>query len=153
MKILKYCCCFLLVLGNFSCSNNDDLLVQCAAIDYAIPGLIIEFIDSNGINLIDNGTYDKDEIKVIINDTKVSRIVEQEDGTVLNVLLSDALDNKEAQVILSSVETDILKVALTRTTTGSPCFFAVFRVDEVSYNAVNQSLEEIPFNYKITIVK
>lgn len=154
MKTIRFYFCFMFILGLFSCVDNDDPIVQCAAIDYAIPGLIIEITDADGTNLIKNGTYDKDEITVVIDDTTISRIlINEEFDHVISILLSDALDNAEAQVILNSSETDVLKLELTRTTTGEPCFFPIFSVDEVLYNNENISLENLPFNQKITVIK
>ncbi|XLS29059.1 hypothetical protein ACJD0Z_17905 [Flavobacteriaceae bacterium M23B6Z8] len=146
--------CLILTITVFSCVNNDDPIVQCAAIDYAVPGLLIEIVDANGNNLVKNGTYDKDEIAVIIDDTNISRIlVNEEFDHIISILLSDALDGTEAQVILSSSETDVLKVELTRTTTGEPCFFSIFNVDEVLYNGEITPVEDLPFNQKITVTK
>jgi hypothetical protein len=153
MKVKTSFYYLLLIFGLFSCDDDAGPLVQCAAIDYAIPGLLVEITDINGTNLLDNGTYNTAEVKVVIGDTNFSRIMEGEDGTVINILLSNAINNKDAQVILSTTETDILRVQLTQNTTGFPCFFPIFKVEEARYNGIDLTVEQLPFNQKVSIIK
>lgn len=45
-----------------NCSNDDDNGIDCQLFDPAFPSLYIKLIDSNGNNLIENGTVNPEEI-------------------------------------------------------------------------------------------
>ena len=45
-----------------SCSNNEDNGIDCGLFDPKFPSLNIKLVDSNGNNLIENGTYNPNEI-------------------------------------------------------------------------------------------
>ena len=56
----KYYIILILGLLLSNCSNQDD--IGCDIFDPATPFLAIKLVDSNGINLIENGTIDPTEI-------------------------------------------------------------------------------------------
>ncbi len=45
-----------------NCSNDDDNGIDCQLFDPAFPSLYIKLVDSNGNNLIENGTVNPEEI-------------------------------------------------------------------------------------------
>ena len=47
-----------------SCSSNDDG-IDCSLFDPQAPSLFLKLVDSNGTNLIENGTIDPDEISIL----------------------------------------------------------------------------------------
>lgn len=47
-----------------SCSNDDSHQINCALFDPAFPELYIRLVDETGVNLIENGTIDPDDITV-----------------------------------------------------------------------------------------
>jgi len=46
----------------FNCSSDEDTGIDCALFDPAFPSLHIKLVDTNGNNLIENGTVDPNEI-------------------------------------------------------------------------------------------
>lgn len=135
------------------CTNDNGTLVQCAAIDYAVPGLLIEIVDTNGNNLLDNETYNSNEISVVIDNDNISRIVKEDNRTYIIISLTDSIKNKELKVILSPSETDTMTVQLKNITTGAPCYFLFSEATGVIYNENSLPLEKSTFNQKITVVK
>lgn len=47
-----------------SCSNNDEGGIDCSLFDPAFPSLYIRIVDNAGVNLIENGTIDPNNISV-----------------------------------------------------------------------------------------
>lgn len=47
-----------------SCSSDDDNEINCALFDPAFPELYIRLVDGTGVNLIENGTIDPENITV-----------------------------------------------------------------------------------------
>ena len=47
-----------------NCSKNDDDGIDCSLFDPAFPELYIRLVDENGVNLIQNGTIDPENITV-----------------------------------------------------------------------------------------
>ncbi len=153
MKLIKKFYCLVLIVSVFSCANDDGFVVQCAAIDYAVPSLLIELQDINGANLLENGTYNPNEVNITVNENSVSRITETENGRVIEVLLSNTVNSRDATVTLSATETDVLRLNLNSSSTGFPCFFPIFTVEEAFYNGTEQTIEHLEFNQKITVIK
>lgn len=56
---------FILIGFLFSNCSNEDHEVDCERYDPAFPELYIKLLDSNGNNLITNGTFDPDEITLV----------------------------------------------------------------------------------------
>lgn len=153
MKLIKKLYCLVLIISIFSCDNDDGFVAQCAAIDYAVPSLLIELQDTSGANLLENGTYNPDEVNVTVTETNVSRIAETENGRVIEILLSNTVNSRDATVVLNDTETDILRLDLNSSSTGFPCFFPIFNVEEALYNGTVQTIEQLEFNQKITVIK
>lgn len=47
-----------------SCSNDDNNGIDCSLFDPAFPSLFIRIVDSNGANLIENGTINPSNITI-----------------------------------------------------------------------------------------
>ena len=55
---------FLIGILLTSCSNDDDNGIDCSLFDPAFPQLYIRLVDETGANLIENGTFDPENITV-----------------------------------------------------------------------------------------
>lgn len=60
-RILTFFVIGLLVSG---CSNNDENEINCSLFDPLFPELYLKLVDENGVNLIENGTFDPNNITV-----------------------------------------------------------------------------------------
>ena len=47
-----------------SCSSDDDNGIDCSLFDPAFPELYIRLVDETGANLIENGTFDPENITI-----------------------------------------------------------------------------------------
>ena len=113
---------FFLIINIFlSCASDEDNLVEeirCEGIiDFAPPAVfLIELLDDTGANLIENGFYSEDQIKVKLNGFAWNeKIVNSTATNIENVIaLFPAGDKAVNQylITLSQTETDTLNFTL-----------------------------------------
>ncbi|NER14327.1 hypothetical protein GWK08_12815 [Leptobacterium flavescens] len=148
-KISLLLCLFLFI----SCDNSDDL--DCALISFAPQLFFIELVDDQGNNLIENGTYVREDIEVFFNDFNVGGATGPEDTSFENLifltLMGESGDN-EFRIELSDTETDILNLNLT--VEPGICGVSIFTAVSATYNGEVQNIEEIVIELqKITVIK
>lgn len=109
-------CLALVVL--FSCKTNDDPSSTCQGIiDFAPPGIfLIELVDSEGNNLVENGTYLEEQIRARLNGAILSEdLINTTYAEKENVITLFALGNEgpnQYLIDLSETETDTLDFTL-----------------------------------------
>lgn len=105
----KFFLLFLLLL--ISCNNDDD--VDCSLIDCYIVGLLVELVDADGNNLIENGTYSRNDIKVYKDGDLIAKVYEtSEFNNLINIPLFLGGGNVDFEIILNTEETDLLTLDL-----------------------------------------
>ncbi len=135
-----------------ACKNDEGL--DCSLVDCMVDQLFtIEFLDGQGNNLIENGTYDLTKIVVSTNgnDLYVNT------ATTENYLLFYYEGESGQQVYdirLNSSETDILVLDLSKKEEQNECCGPYFDVDKVSYNGEFSQLTNLHLaSDKITVIK
>jgi len=128
----------------FDCSE-----VVCAG------GLLfsIELVNNQGANLISNGTYPFEDIKITKNDTIVE-LFKLSSYESINFLIEAKSGESVFNIILNAAEIDTLAVTLSQTTINSECCGPYFRMNSAKYNGVQQQIFENEYSFeKITVVK
>ncbi len=119
-----------------SCNQDDD-----ACLSFAPPEFFIELLDSEGNNLIENGTFIGPEITVLTQNVLMSGVVfpglEEVENLIVIELLGLDGDN-EYQINLSDSVTDILILNLS--VENHECG-PVKTVNTATYNGVSQTVE------------
>lgn len=143
-----------------SCKKKDSC--DNFTLDLIQQTLVVQIIDSDGNNLIENGTYDATEVfterngdirkPVVFNETELPDLPEE----LKNVIIVDLFDSKpEGKIIkihLNDDEIDILSMDLKVLSEG--CSGAFYEILEIIYNQETVLYEDIGNNYYIiTIVK
>ncbi len=164
--------CTVALLLALSC-NTDDVNGACgipdgAIIDPITQTIYIELVDTNGNNLIANGTYNGLDITaekdgfiirpVVFDETQFSNLPESVKDIIVLPLFGEEDDNTWLLNLNENV-TDTLVVNIKH---GDPdaCGFFLFEVLEVSYNEIEQDIEpfavfdtDSKIDFKITVVK
>lgn len=142
----------LLLSGMFflSCSdlNND---IDCSEVDAFFQQIFIEIEDEFGNNLIENETFDRDEIGVFFNDAQVGGVPEFgiNNNFIRLQLLGDNGDN-EFMVRLNEFETDILNLDITVELVEERGCDIEFRVlNAATYNGFDQIVETLQDGQRI----
>ncbi|WP_298237346.1 hypothetical protein [uncultured Algibacter sp.] len=145
--------CFLLVQ---SCKTNDDIICYGDPIPSRI--VFINLVDNDGNNLIENGTYNSDDIEVTFNgytnpDPFFKNNPEFENLILVTVVGNEGDNTYEIQ--LSNSTTDILSLNLSGEFIGSEaCGSIFFKPNTAHYNGIAQTLEDFDtWNYLVTITK
>ena len=127
-------------------SGNCDTLV-CSA-----PVLSVELLDANGTNLITNGTYPIEEIKVYKGEDFVYENFNDTEESIIISIYQMGGENTY-QISLNSSETDILILNLVKNTSGGGCCSPKFEIESATYNG--NSVEVIMDSgiEKIVVVK
>ncbi len=145
--------CLLLSFVLFSC-NSDD--VDCISEPIFNGAIVIELVNVDGENLIENGTYNAEDITIAFNDSLLTGVVttdfpEIANRIVLNIFGQDG-DNT-FDINLSDTETDELILNLTREATGGPCSQFALLLNAALYNSETIALQDSDVGYLMTIVK
>lgn len=153
MRILTLLFCLVLVQ---SCQNDDDII--CYGDPIPLNIMFIELTDSDGNNLIENGTFIKDEIKTSFNGYyNTSPFFENEPG-LQNLIAITVVGNpgdNTYEIELSNSITDTLILNLTEEIFGeAPCISSRFNVNTANYNGFDENFEVVDdWGYRLTIVK
>jgi hypothetical protein len=143
----------IIVVLSFTCCNNDNSDIDCSLVDCAAQSFTIELIDSEGLNLIANGTYSKDEITVQkgSNDLTLNFI----EADFIFFYPSGEEGNNSYEIKLNASETDILILDLSKMGSGNECCGPFFRINSALFNGVEQEVfeDDISSFEKIVVVK
>lgn len=145
----------LLSLFLFSCSS-DDPEVSCDFIQAIGSNLYIDLVNEQGENLIENGTYNPDDIIINFNGSVFTGAVFTEVQGIENFITIGVFGedgDNTYEIRLSDTETDTLILNLTREETGGPCSQFVFILNSVAYNGEIQEIEDFGGDFLITVVK
>lgn len=139
-----------------SCKTNDDIICDGDPIPLRI--IFINLVDMNGNNLIENGTFDSDEIEVSFNgysNTSPFFVNNPELENLIAVTVTGIVGNNAYEIKLSSSITDTLLLNLDSETLGTgPCSGTYFTINSASYNNVTQTVEDLNnWSYLITVFK
>ncbi len=146
----------LLSLFLFSCSSDDDPEIACDLIQAIQSNLYIDLVNGQGENLIENGTYNPNDITIDVNGSTFTGVVFTnvegiENFIAIGVFGEDG-DNT-FEISLSDTETDTLILNLTRSETGGPCSQFVFALNSAVYNDEVQEIQDFGGDFLITVVK
>jgi len=135
---------FVLILM-FSCKTNDDPSSICQGIiDFGIPSIfLIELVDSEGNNLVENGTYLEEQITARLNGAILSEdLINTTHTEMQNVITLFPVGNEGANqylINLSETETDTLDFTLE--------FIEIERLSEGSlYCGTRSDLASVNYN-------
>ena len=105
--------------------------------DCGLSVIVLELVDSNGNNLIENGTFTAEEIRVLENNEDVGRVSEQLSSGAPNVIsiVPRGSLSPTYEVILNDTTTGILEAELF-ITLESECCGTFFGVRSANYNDV-----------------
>ncbi len=145
--------CLLLCAFLFSCNSDDT---QCLTILPVSSNLFIELVNTEGENLIENGTFQADAITIDFNENTFTNVVFTnvaglESFIGINIFGEDG-DNTFT-INLSDTETDVLVLNITREETGGPCSQSIFTLNSVTYNGESKELQDFGGDFLITVVK
>ena len=129
---------FIIIVFLFSnCSNDDDNGIDCSLFDPVIQQLFIELVDENGDNLLENGTFNIEQIRIRFDNTEF-QVVEL--GFIENVIPIQFVSQGENiyEIILSDTETDILLLDLSLR--EEICGIEFFDLETVTYNGEEQMI-------------
>ncbi|MCM4158680.1 hypothetical protein DHB64_02080 [Antarcticibacterium sp. W02-3] len=135
-----------------SCNSNDDE-IDCSLIDIAPQLFYMEYIDEDGNNLLDNGTYDREEIEVTLGGVVMGEVYTHPEKSFLVIYEYGQLQNNENDYIinLSSTETDIMQLEYSQK--SGICGTFIYTVEKAIYNGEEMELETYLGNEKITVLK
>lgn len=130
----------LLILTLFlfnSCTNNNQDEIDCRLFDPVIQHLLVELVDENGINLLENGTFDKETIKIRLNSAEfqATKLDIFENSIAIQLLEQGA---KTYEIVLSETETDTLVLDLS--IREQICGFQFYNLDKAIYNGEAQTI-------------
>jgi len=144
---------FLLVCGLLMVGCDDNGGNDCALVDCAFQAFSIEFVDTNGNNLIANGTYQHTEI--IVTKDGVQLNSNQSTSDKLFFEIKGDVGENSYEIKLNDVETDILVLGLSGDNVDHGCCGPYFPITQILYNGEEQddvSEDELYFK-EIIIIK
>lgn len=147
MKAFNYFL-FTFLLFFTSCSTDDD----CWNVDLLPENFYIELIDSEGNNLLLNGTYDPAFVKVIVNDVIVGTAQTNlnEGLVVINESNAESWNGLPYHILLSPSETD--EMFIEYSVENKECG-KVYTAQKVIYNGQERGILYYNGNQKINIIK
>ncbi len=153
IKIIKCFIALLYILLLQSCKTNDDII--CGD-PIQFGNAFINIVDNNGNNLIENGTFNSDDIKVTFNGYTHTRPFFENslkfENLIFVTVVGEEGDN-EFKVQLSDSISDNLFLNLNKEGFYGPCGSAFFTLDSATYNGVLQTIEDFDGDYLITVKK
>ena len=136
-----------------SCKIDDGL--DCSLVDCAAGQVIsLEFLNSEGTNLISNGTYSLEDIEVTVGTNKLE-LIEFDADKLVTFFLSEKQGETTYNINFKALEiTDTLVLNLTQTSTAADCCGPYFQINSATYNGESQEIVQMEFGFeKIVIVK
>lgn len=136
-----------------SCKIDDGL--DCSLVDCAAGQVIsLEFLNSEGTNLISNGTYSLEDIEVTVGTNKLE-LIEFDADKLVTFFLSEKQGETTYIINFKALEiTDTLVLNLTQTSKAADCCGPYFQINSATYNGESQEIVQMEFGFeKIAIVK
>lgn len=166
MKKLYYVCFFLLSLscieddggGPGGCVTASDFSADLNAAKSSQTGnedLVLEYLDTNGKNLIENNTYNPVDISIRYGNNTLTEVVDlqNKDTKYLVYVYGFSKGKNSFSVTLSPSETDTMLVFASEVG-FSPCTGPEFAIDSVYYNDEKQAMTNVTdWIKKVSIVK
>lgn len=148
---------FLSFLFFAACNNDDD--IDCPPIPATTPimnSLFIELVDEEGNNLIENDTFNGEEILIRFNGFEIRPVVFDdvpgiENLIIINLIGSEGDNTFEIQLSESEIDTLILNLTLIPAT--MPCGSSFFTLNTANYNGIDQAIENFMDDSIITVVR
>lgn len=155
MRILTLLFCLIFIQ---SCKNDDETCDYALYDPVALRTVFIKLVDTNGNNLIENETYNSNNIEVSFNGyTNTSPFFENtpELENLIAVTVIGIEGDNTYEIKLNNTITDTLILNLDSEILGNePCTSTYFTINNTSYNNTNQTVEDLNnWNYLITVVK
>ncbi len=97
----------------FSCNSSEED-IDCSVIDFGPQIFFIEYVDTEGNNLLENGTYLHEEIEASVNENIVGEVYNNTQRTYLIIYEDGATQRNDSDYIikLSSTETDLMQLEI-----------------------------------------
>ncbi|MEM8507456.1 MAG: hypothetical protein AAF717_06485 [Bacteroidota bacterium] len=143
---------FLFIFGFFF-GCNDDEGDDCELVDCAFQSMSIEFVDTDGTNLIANGTYEQATIIVTKNGVQLNSNLSTSDTLFFEI--NGEVGENIYEIKLTDAETDMLILNLSGENVQTGCCGPYFPITQILYNNQEQEGESDEGLYfeRITIVK
>lgn len=143
------------ILASFSLlflMTCDKEIEDCSAVSCLAQTITLEVVDSEGADLIENGTYPIEHISVAKGENEVNAYQDAL-ATGVQFFLSGTEGENIYTLTLNDAETETLVLNLSIANPGSECCSPIFEIDDATYNG--STIEVINENnvYKIIIVK
>ena len=145
-----------------SCESNDNDPCEGLILDVISQTLFIEVVNVDGVNLLENGTYDKNTISAEFDGTILTPLVFDENEVpdlpeeLRNVLGIPIFGENNQKTIwnihLDENDQDILEINVEIESEG--CSGTFYNILEIAYNGVIEEVTDIGNNgYKIVVTK
>ncbi len=118
---------------------NDNPKEDCAAVLCASQYLAIELVDIEGTNLIANGTYSLEDIKVLKDNVQVNEFPNPS-GALIIIFISGTEGANTYQVSLGDTETNTLVLTLLQNNPGGECCSPLFTITDATYNGQSSEI-------------
>lgn len=135
-----------------ACNGNDDD-IDCSLVDCAFQSISIELVDTDGNNLIANGTYQQSDIVITKDGNQLNSNLDTSD--IIFFEIQGKVGSNIYEVKLNENETDILVLTLSGERIKTGCCGPYFQISSISYNGEDKEGELKEENYfqKITVIK
>lgn len=152
---MRALCLFSLLLFLYACDLGETEEVDCSAVSCAVDSMTLVLIDADGNNLIENGTYAREEIKVYVGGYERGGVpVNSEFDTVITIILSGDAGTVDYHIILNETEKDSLQLNLSILSDGGPCCPPDYEINAAFYNGTEQEIirnETYPFEQLVVV--
>ncbi|MBQ4820922.1 hypothetical protein [Aquimarina sp. MMG016] len=142
-----------------SCSNDDtdpcSVGVLDTSTDIGLQNLFIELVDTEGNNLIENGTYSANDISISYNNSIITGVVFQQVQSIQYFIIMNIFGQEGDNIFLinlNDTETDTLILNLS-IEPGDLCLPDFRKLNAVTYNEIEQNIEDFEGENKITVIK
>lgn len=137
-------------LLSISCNNTD-----CITDDPIFRSLFVKLVDSDGNNLIENGTFNSEAIIYQFSDATYTGVVFNDVQGLENLIIINLRGpelSHSYEIQLSESQIDILELSLLEIDKDDPCGFSYFIPEDASYNGIDQMIEDFGDDFLITVV-
>ena len=152
----KFVLLVLVLIVSFSCNNDDDNVDCSLGIPEPPKTLFIDLIDTDGNNLIENETYNPEEIFVRFGNTVITGVVFTEVQEVENFIALSVIGQEGEntfEIVLNSEDTDTVVLDISKPADSGSCPSSVFNLDAVTYNDISQTIQDFNGEFLITVVR
>jgi len=142
---------FFLITIQIGCSDKEKYFAECICENQT---LIIEFVNADGINLLENGAYDPSKIKFTKNRSNLYTFY-NEAGKHIQFEIEGDEGDSNYEIQLNETETDMLVLNLSFASEG--CCGPYFDINSALYNdevvEIDRGGDSSSLNDKIVILK